>query len=159
MAVLYITHLFDNATDIVHDFIALQVTAVHGYFDEIWTTKITARELVVSGATIDQAHIGILCVKKSDHSEICITGNQLEVLLSSAPIRSVPSSESISTNKSISTSSGNITPVTDSPSTNSGATTELSGSILSMSNSGTTDSGSIVKVINSGSTDSGMTTP
>ena len=56
-AFLYISSVFDQSTNIIHDFVSLQVTAVHGYFDQIWTTRITTRELVASGATIDQANI------------------------------------------------------------------------------------------------------
>jgi hypothetical protein len=39
----YISGLFTTSTDVIHDFISLQVTAVHGYFDQIWTAKITTK--------------------------------------------------------------------------------------------------------------------
>jgi hypothetical protein len=82
----YISGLFEVSTDIVHDFISLQITAVHGYFDQIWTKKITTRELVASGAIIEQLHTNSLCVKKSNGTDICLTGDQLEMILTSAPV-------------------------------------------------------------------------
>jgi uncharacterized protein YoxC len=70
IAVLYISELFDTATDVVHDFVALQITAVHGYFDEIWSTKISTKELVAE----------TLCVGTSEN-KTCITKTQLDALL------------------------------------------------------------------------------
>lgn len=89
----YISGLFESSTDIIHDFISLQITAVHGYFDQIWTAKITTKELVASGATIEQLHTNSLCIKKSNGTDICLTGDQLEMILTSAPVPSpvVPS--------------------------------------------------------------------
>lgn len=89
-AYLYISSLFDQSTSIIHDFVALQVTAVHGYFSEIWTEKVNTRELVASGATIGQAHVETLCVKKSNGTEFCLTGDQLESIL--GPTASAPES-------------------------------------------------------------------
>lgn len=48
------------------DFIAARVTAIRGYFDEVFTKKI---------------HTEQLCVKKSDNSEVCVTGDQIDELL------------------------------------------------------------------------------
>jgi hypothetical protein len=136
-AYLYISSLFDQSTNIIHDFVSLQVTAVHGYFSEIWTEKVNTRELVASGATIGQAHVETLCVKKSNGSEICLTGDQLEVMLGvTAPVSNQVSTPS---------------PTPGSPDTlvGSGETTTGTGEITP------TDSGSIVPdiITESGSTD------
>ncbi len=72
----------------VHDFISLQVTAIHGYFSTIWVEQIHTKQLVASGANIDQLHTNSLCVKKSNGTEICLSGDQLELILSSAPVAS-----------------------------------------------------------------------
>jgi hypothetical protein len=48
---------------IAENFIASRVTAVRGYFDELFTKKI---------------HTELLCVKKSNGTEFCATGDQLE---------------------------------------------------------------------------------
>ena len=46
-AILYISELFTNMTDVVHNFVALEITAVHGYFNEIWTHQIHTDELCI----------------------------------------------------------------------------------------------------------------
>ena len=74
----------------VHDFISLQVTAIHGYFTTIWAEQINTKQLVASGASIDQIHTSSLCVKKSNGTEICLNGDQLELILSSAPVNTIP---------------------------------------------------------------------
>jgi hypothetical protein len=136
IAILYISQLFDTATDVVHNFVALRITAVHGYFDEIWTTKINTRELVASWAIINQAHVGTLCVKKSDNTEICLTGDQLETLFASAPSSTTPTVETITTNI------GSTDPIVDTWSTDTGSTdNESTGSTDVTSDSGATDSG------------------
>jgi hypothetical protein len=47
------------------DFITARITAIRGYFDEIFTKKI---------------HTEQLCVKKSDGSEVCVNGDQVQNL-------------------------------------------------------------------------------
>jgi len=53
------------------DFVAARVTAIRGYFDEVFTKKI---------------HTEQLCVKKSDGNEVCINGDQIDALLQDANI-------------------------------------------------------------------------
>jgi len=48
------------------DFVSARVTAIRGYFDEIFTKKI---------------HTEQLCVKKSDGSEVCVSGDQVQNIL------------------------------------------------------------------------------
>lgn len=50
------------------NFIVARITAIRGYFDEIFAKKI---------------HTDELCVKKSDGSEVCVNGDQLNELLPS----------------------------------------------------------------------------
>jgi hypothetical protein len=53
------------------DFVAARVTAIRGYFDELFARKIHTQEI---------------CVKKSDGAEACITGDELNSLLEYADI-------------------------------------------------------------------------
>lgn len=53
------------------DFVAARVTAIRGYFYELFAEKI---------------HTEQICVKKSDGSEVCINGDQLNSLLENANI-------------------------------------------------------------------------
>lgn len=137
-AVLYISSLFNQSTSIIHDFVSLQVTAVHGYFSEIWTEKVNTRELVASGATIGQAHVETLCIKKSNGSEICLTGDQLEMMLGSTI---APASNQVSTSSPVPETPDNLV--------GSGETTTGIGEITP------TDSGSTAPdtITESGSTD------
>lgn len=56
------------------DFIAARITAIRGYFDEVFTKKI---------------HTEQLCIKKSDGSEVCVNGDQIDLLFQEAQIDSV----------------------------------------------------------------------
>jgi hypothetical protein len=49
------------------DFMSVRVTAIRGYFDELFSRKV---------------HTEQLCVKKSDGSELCVTGDQLQTIMS-----------------------------------------------------------------------------
>lgn len=55
------------------NFVAARVTAIRGYFEEIFTEKIHAEQL---------------CIKKSDDNEVCINGDQIDLLLQKAHIES-----------------------------------------------------------------------
>ena len=63
---------------ILTDFISARVTAIHGYFDEIFVKK---------------AHVEQICVKKSDGTEACVNGDQLQTILSNDTPASVPAVE------------------------------------------------------------------
>jgi hypothetical protein len=85
-AVEYITKLVIENIHIIRDFVALRVTAIQGYFDEIWTNKIHTTELNASGADINtinnkDIHTEKLCIKKSDGTEICLDGDQVEKII------------------------------------------------------------------------------
>lgn len=87
----YITNLVNNGTQLIQDFVALQVTAVYGYFDEIWTKQVHTDNLIASGATIDtiqtkDVHMERLCIKKSNGTEICLNGDQVESLMGNPPV-------------------------------------------------------------------------
>jgi len=82
-AVLYISELFTNMTDVVHNFVALEITAVHGYFNEIWTHQIHTDELVASGAVMNSTLTKTLCVG-TEINKTCITKEQLDILLFNA---------------------------------------------------------------------------
>jgi hypothetical protein len=58
-----------GGTQFLTDFIAARVTAIRGYFDEIFANKV---------------HTNNICLTKSDGSEVCMNGDQLEKLLPSA---------------------------------------------------------------------------
>lgn len=160
-AILYISNLFDQSTNIIHDFVALQVTAVHGYFSEVWTEKVNTKELVASGAIIGQAHLDTLCVKKSNGTEFCLTGDQLESMLGSSSITS-PSNTTASLTPIV-TSTGSITESGSIVSSDSGAMVPSTTEIVT--SSGTTDFASAPEVIVppedpvSMVTDSGATQP
>ena len=133
-AVTYIQDMIDRAQDVAEEIVALQITAVHGFFTEIWTKKITTETLVASGATIENAHIGSLCLKKSDNTEICLSGDQVELLLSSAPVTATGSiiltgstEESTSSGETL-TESGSLEESPTEESTSSGETLTESGS-------------------------------
>jgi Chaperone of endosialidase len=86
-ALSYITDMFAHAFEVVRDFVALQITAVRGYFDQIFAHSITTQDL----------HTERLCIKKSNGSEICLTGDQVESMMGSSstpPVSSPPPSPS-----------------------------------------------------------------
>jgi hypothetical protein len=98
----YITNLVNNGTQLIQDFVALQVTAVYGYFDEIWTKQIHTDSLNASGATIDtiqtkDVHMERLCIKKSNGTEICLNGDQVESLMGNTPVITTTVAQTIST--------------------------------------------------------------
>ncbi len=77
-ALTFITSLVINGIQMIHDLVVLEITALYGYFDEIWARQINTTELLASGATIDNIetkdiHMERLCIKKSDGSEICLS--------------------------------------------------------------------------------------
>jgi Domain of unknown function (DUF5011)/Chaperone of endosialidase len=56
----------NNGMKVLTDFVAIKVTAVRGYFDEIYAKKI---------------HTDQICVKKSDNTEICVDGDKLQSIV------------------------------------------------------------------------------
>ncbi len=64
-----------DGTQFLTDFVSARVTAIRGYFDEVFTKKI---------------HTEQLCVKKSDGSEVCVTGDQVDSLLQNTGIAPIP---------------------------------------------------------------------
>jgi hypothetical protein len=55
-----------SGVKVVTDFVSARVTAVRGYFDELFAKKV---------------HTDELCLKKSDGGEVCINGDQLQVVV------------------------------------------------------------------------------
>ncbi len=60
------------------DFVSARITAIRGYFDEVFANKI---------------HTEQLCVKKTDGNEVCVNGDQINAFLNNANI--APISESV----------------------------------------------------------------
>jgi Chaperone of endosialidase len=84
-ALAYITDQIAHLFDIVSDFVTLQITAVRGYFDQIW-----AKSIVSEKVTTDQ-----ICLKKSDGTTICINGDQLQSMMNNtSPSSSTPATPS-----------------------------------------------------------------
>ncbi len=142
-AIDYITKLLTESIHIIRDFVVLRVTALQGYFDEIWTNKINTTELNASGASIDSiqtkdVHMERLCIKKTNGTEICLNGDQLETLMGGTPTPPVISTP-------IDNSNVSPTPETSS-NNNSGVTSTESGSIsnssgITIESSGSTNPG------------------
>jgi hypothetical protein len=55
-----------NGQKFLTDFVSARITAIRGYFDEVFTKKVHTEEL---------------CVKKSDGSEVCVSGDEIQALL------------------------------------------------------------------------------
>lgn len=70
-AYLYILNLYESATDTIENLVALQVTSIHGYFNEIWVKKINTENIVTEN----------LCIGTTQN-HTCITKEQLDLLLS-----------------------------------------------------------------------------
>src|SRR3989344_4167923 len=65
-ALTAISDLLSSGVKMVTEFVSARVTAVRGYFDEVFANKVHTEEL---------------CIKKSDGSEVCINGDQVDILL------------------------------------------------------------------------------
>ncbi len=93
-ALSYITDMFAHAFEVVRDFVVLQITAVRGYFDEIFART---------------THTETLCIGTAGN-ETCITKAQLDALLAGATQPPAPSASSSSSSAPLSptapTSSG-----------------------------------------------------
>ncbi len=106
-----ITKKISDGLQFFTDFVAARVTAIRGYFDELFAKKI---------------HTDLLCLKKSDGKEVCITGDQLQAATGatdSPEVTKIPTSET-STETSTTeeaTTTANTTPDTD---TSTGSTTD-----------------------------------
>ena len=80
------------------DFVAARVTAIRGYFDEVFAKKV---------------HTEQLCVKRSDGSEVCVNGDQINTLLQNTgitPTTSIPVQASVTPEQT-----PTIAPPTDEP--------------------------------------------
>jgi hypothetical protein len=64
--VVIISKKISDCKQFLADFVSARVTAIHGYFDEVFSQKI---------------HTSELCVKKSDNNEVCVNGDQINSLL------------------------------------------------------------------------------
>ena len=71
-----------GGTQFLTNLIVGRITAIRGYFDEIFAKKV---------------HTDEICLKKSDGSETCMNGDQLEKLIPSATPISTPSASSVET--------------------------------------------------------------
>ncbi len=69
-----LTTRIGSGTQLITDFMAARVTSIRGYFDEIFTRKI---------------HTDQLCVSKSDGTEVCVTGDQLQNAIGGT-VQSIP---------------------------------------------------------------------
>ncbi|HNW71905.1 MAG TPA: tail fiber domain-containing protein, partial [Candidatus Paceibacterota bacterium] len=58
----------DSGVKFLTDFVSVRVIAIRGYFEEVFSKKIHSEQI---------------CLKKSDETEICIDGNQLENIINS----------------------------------------------------------------------------
>jgi hypothetical protein len=63
-----------DGKQILTNFIAARITAVRGYFDEVFAKKIHTEEL---------------CLKKTDGEEVCIDGDKLSLLIQNADVHSL----------------------------------------------------------------------
>ena len=78
-----------NNTKFLIDFVTARVTAIRGYFDEIFTKKI---------------HTEKLCVKKTDGNEVCVNGDELDSLIQKANlVPDIQSTVNASTSESLTT--------------------------------------------------------
>jgi hypothetical protein len=92
----YITNRLASSTGMISDFVSARVTAVRGYFDEIFAKKIYTEQI---------------CVKKSDGTNFCANGDQLQNAVNNIPSNNPNpntnnSSGNIDNNSSTSTDSG-----------------------------------------------------
>ncbi len=70
-----ISNKIAGGTQFLTDFVSARVTAIRGYFDEVFTKKI---------------HTDQICVKKSDGEEVCVSGDQIDELLESVGVDPIP---------------------------------------------------------------------
>ena len=95
-----------DGKEFLTDFVAARVTAIRGYFDEVFAKKV---------------HTEQLCVKKSDGSEVCVNGDQIQSILDKTNTSSVstqatsssPASAPVNTPDSTSTSIEPVSTTTD----------------------------------------------
>ena len=69
--VAIISKKISDGTQFLTDFVSARVTAIRGYFDEVFAKKV---------------HTEQICVKKSDDSEVCVNGDQVDALLKNANV-------------------------------------------------------------------------
>jgi hypothetical protein len=81
----------------IDDLVLARVTAIRGYFDEVFARKV---------------HTQQVCVKKSDGNEICVNGDQLNSLMQTAVAPAVTATPNNNENP---TDNSNLTPSDASP--------------------------------------------
>ena len=100
-AVAVITDLLTAGAKIFTDFASARLTVIRGYFDEIFAKK---------------SHAEQICLKKSDGSEVCVTGDQLQNIINGNTSGNSAAPTSVSTNESVDSSTGGELVSDDSPS-------------------------------------------
>jgi len=69
--VVIIGNKIASSTEFLTDFVSVRVTAIRGYFDEIFAKKIHSEQI---------------CLNKSDGTEICVNGDQLQGIVNTAGV-------------------------------------------------------------------------
>ena len=110
--ILIIADKISTGIKFLTDLVVARITAIRGYFEEIFTKKFHTEEL---------------CIKKSDGSEVCVNGDQVDILLQkngvtpaiNTPIHTSPEPEQLPTpttpNETSTTTSEIITSPTNEP--------------------------------------------
>jgi hypothetical protein len=99
--VAFINSEISGGVKILSDFIAARITAIRGYFDEVFANKVHTKEI---------------CVAKSNGSEVCVNGDQLQSLLPSPSPSSSPAPSVVPTPTAGASTAPSATPVpTDTP--------------------------------------------
>jgi hypothetical protein len=88
-----------SGTRFLTDFTVARITALRGYFEELFAKKI---------------HTDEICVKKSDGTEFCLTGDQLQSMLT-ASVGSTGGSTASSASGNVGGNGGNTTPQDTTP--------------------------------------------
>lgn len=86
--VVVIGEKISNGQQFLTDFVSARVTAVRGYYDEIFTKKIHSEQI---------------CINKANGEEVCVGGDQLEALLNNANIEPIIETEPIDPPEEIAT--------------------------------------------------------
>ncbi len=119
-AITTVQNKINSGIGLLTDFISARVTAIRGYFDEIFANKVHTKEL---------------CVSKSDGSEICVNGDELQNMVTqTGTVLNTGNGKQTSDFSSTSTSTS--TPVISIGGTST--TTEVSSSTVSTSTDSTT---------------------
>src|ERR1035437_5628787 len=65
-AVAFIQDKITSGAKLLTDFVAVRITAIRGYFDELFANKVHTKQI---------------CVKKSDNTEVCVNGDELQNII------------------------------------------------------------------------------